>query len=92
MGVRTTKVVKKIGCSNLKQMVEDDKLVIEDYDTINELSTFIVKGSSFEVDDGCNDDMVGLFVYFELVQTKHILRNLQTMIYENKCIEKTKIS
>ena len=64
LGVRTTKAVKKIGCSNLKQMVEDDKLVIEDYDTINELSTFIVKGSSFEADDGCNDDMVAcLFIF-----------------------------
>jgi len=64
LGVRTTKAVKKIGCSNLKQMVEDNKLVIEDYDTINELSTFIVKGSSFEADDGCNDDMVAcLFIF-----------------------------
>ena len=43
LGVRTTKAVKKIGCSNLKQMVEDDKLIVEDFDCINELSTFIVK-------------------------------------------------
>ena len=64
LGVRTTKAVKKIGCSNLKQLVEDNKLIIEDYDTINELSTFIVKGSSFEADDGCNDDMVAcLFIF-----------------------------
>jgi hypothetical protein len=64
LGVRTTKAVKKIGCSNLKQLVEDDKLIIEDFDTINELSTFIVKGSSFEADDGCNDDMVAcLFIF-----------------------------
>ena len=48
LGVRTTKAVKKIGCSNLKQLVEDNKLIIEDFDTINELSTFIVKGSSFD--------------------------------------------
>ena len=64
LGVRTTKAVKKIGCSNLKQLVEDNKLLIEDFDTINELSTFIVKGSSFEADDGCNDDMVAcLFIF-----------------------------
>ena len=64
LGVRTTKAVKKIGCSNLKQLVEDNKLIIEDFDTINELSTFIVKGSSFEADDGCNDDMVAcLFIF-----------------------------
>jgi hypothetical protein len=64
LGVRTTKAVKSIGCSNLKQLVEDNKIVIEDFDTINELSTFIVKGSSFEADDGCNDDMVAcLFIF-----------------------------
>ena len=64
LGVRTTKAVKKIGCSNLKQLVEDNKLIIEDFDTVNELSTFIVKGSSFEADDGCNDDMVAcLFIF-----------------------------
>ena len=64
LGVRTTKAVKKIGCSNLKQMVEDNKIVIEDFDCINELSTFIVKGSSFEADDGCTDDLVACMFIF----------------------------
>ena len=64
LGVRTTKAVKKIGCSNLKQLVEDNKIIVEDYDCINELSTFIVKGQSFEADDGCNDDLVAcLFIF-----------------------------
>jgi hypothetical protein len=64
LGVRTTKAVKRIGCSNLKQLIEDNKLIVEDFDTINELSTFIVKGSSHEADDGCNDDMVAcLFIF-----------------------------
>ena len=58
LGVRTTKAVKTVGCSNLKQLIEDDKLLIQDYDMINELSTYIVKGSSWEADDGCNDDLV----------------------------------
>ena len=64
LGVRTTKAVKKIGCSNLKQMVEDNKIVVEDFDCINELSTFIVKGSSFEADDGCTDDLVACMFIF----------------------------
>ena len=64
LGVRTTKAVKKIGCSNLKQMIEDSKLIIEDYDTINELSTFIVKGRSFEADEGCTDDLVACLFLF----------------------------
>ncbi len=64
LGVRTTKAVKKIGCSNLKQLIEDDKLLVEDLEIIKELSTFIVKGSSHEADDGCNDDLVAcLFIF-----------------------------
>ena len=64
LGVRTTKAVKKIGCSNLKQMVEDNKLIVEDIDVISELSTFIVKGASFEADEGCNDDLVACLFTF----------------------------
>ena len=64
LGVRTTKAVKKIGCSNLKQLLESDKIIVEDFDCINELSTFIVKGSSFEADVGCNDDLVACMFIF----------------------------
>jgi len=64
LGVRTTKAVKKTGCSNLKQLIEDNKFVIEDLDTISELSTFIVKGSSFEADEGCTDDLVACLFLF----------------------------
>ena len=45
-------------------MIEDNKLIVEDYDLINELSTFIVKGQSFEADEGCNDDLVACLFTF----------------------------
>ena len=64
LGVRTTKAVKKVGCSNLKQLLESDKIIIEDIDIISELSTFIVKGSSWEADNGCNDDLVACLFLF----------------------------
>ena len=64
LGVRTTKAVKTIGCSNLKQLVESDKIIIEDFDIINELSTYIVHGSSFQAEEGCNDDLVMCCVLF----------------------------
>jgi hypothetical protein len=64
LGVRTTKAVKRVGCSNLKQMIEDNKLIIEDLDIISELSTYIVKGQSFEADDGCTDDLVACLFLF----------------------------
>ena len=76
LGVRTTKAVKKIGCSNLKQMVEDSKLIVEDYDAINELSTFIVKGSSFEADEGCNDDLVACLFIFAWMTDQQYFKEL----------------
>ena len=76
MGVRTTKAVKKIGCSNLKQLVEDNKLIVEDFDCINELSTFIVKGSSFEADDGCTDDLVACMFIFAWTTDQQYFKEL----------------
>lgn len=64
MGVRMTSAVKKLGCSNLKLIIEDDKLSITDYDIISELTTFIQKHNSFEAEDGCNDDLAMCLVIF----------------------------
>ncbi|BCV02998.1 MAG: hypothetical protein CM15mV59_1210 [Caudoviricetes sp.] len=38
LGVRTTAAVKKLGCSNLKTMIEDNKLLTCDYEIISELT------------------------------------------------------
>ena len=63
-GIRTTKSVKSIGCNMLKMMVEQDQLIINDFETINELSTFSRKGVSYEAESGCNDDLVMGLVLF----------------------------
>ena len=64
MGVRTTAQVKKLGCSNLKTLLEDDKLLTLDYDIISELTTFAQKHNSFEAEEGCNDDLAMCLVIF----------------------------
>jgi hypothetical protein len=64
LGVRMTSAVKKLGCSNLRTLIEDDKLTINDYDMISELTTFIQKGRSFEAEEGCNDDLAMCLVIF----------------------------
>ena len=64
LGVRTTKAVKSLGCSNLKQIIETDKLIIQDYDLINEFSTFSLKGQSYEAEDGHSDDLAMCCVLF----------------------------
>lgn len=64
LGVRTTKQVKRIGCSTLKDLVEDQKIVIEDFDVIEELSNFISKKDSYEADEGHHDDLAMCLVLF----------------------------
>jgi hypothetical protein len=64
LGVRTTSAVKKLGCSNLKTLLEDDKLLVCDYEIIAELTTFAQKGNSFEAEEGCNDDLAMCLVIF----------------------------
>jgi len=79
LGVRTTKAVKRIGCSNLKQMIEDDKLIIQDLQIISELSTFIVKGQSFEADSGCTDDLVACLFMFAWATDQTYFKELTDM-------------
>jgi hypothetical protein len=63
-GIRTTKTVKKIGCANLKTLIESDKLIINDFDTIAELNTFTRQKDSYAAEEGNNDDLVMGLVLF----------------------------
>ncbi len=63
-GIKTTKSVKKIGCANLKTLVESDKLIIRDFDTIAEMNTFVRVRDSYEAEEGNNDDLVMGLVLF----------------------------
>ena len=72
LGVKTTKTVKKVGCANLKTLVESDKLIIKDFDTIAELNSFVRVRESYEADEGANDDLVmGLVLFSWLVSQKY---------------------
>lgn len=75
IGVRTTKVVKKVGCSNFKTMVEMDKLEINDFDLLNEMYRFAAKGDSFEAESG-NDDLVMCCVLLAWSMTQPYMREL----------------
>jgi len=76
LGVRTTKQVKRIGCSNLKQLVEGDKLLLTDFDIIAEMSTFVQKGSSFEAEEGATDDLMMCLVFFSWLTDQQYFKEL----------------
>ena len=79
LGVRTTTPVKKLGCSVLKSLVENDKLIIEDVDTVNEMITFVAKGQSFEADEGHNDDLAMCLVLFGWLTRQDYFKNLTNL-------------
>ena len=76
LGVRTTKAVKKIGCSNLKALIESDKLLVEDFDIIVELSNFVQKGASYEADESATDDLVMCLVLFSWLANQPYFKEL----------------
>jgi|TARA_B100001939_G_scaffold121918_1_gene105641 hypothetical protein len=76
LGVKMSTTVKKTGCSNLKALIEDDKLLLNDYDVIAELTTFIQKGQAWEAEEGCNDDLAMCLVMFSWLATSDYFREL----------------
>ena len=76
MGIRTTKQVKRIGCATLKDLIERDNLIVEDFDTISELTTFIGKSTSYEADEGAHDDLVMSCVLFSWLVQQRYFREL----------------
>jgi hypothetical protein len=57
-GFRTTKKSKRLGCTNLKLLIENGKLKLNDFDTISQLSTFIKKKDSYQAESGYQDDLI----------------------------------
>ena len=89
MGVRMTAAVKKLGCSNLKTFLEDDKLLTVDYDIISELTTFAQRHNSFEAEEGCNDDLAMCLVIFAWLVAQEYFKemtdnDIRKRIYEEQ--------
>ena len=76
LGVKMSTTVKKTGCANMKQLIEDDKLIFTDFDIITELTTFIQKGQAWEAEEGCNDDLAMCLVIFSWLATTDYFREL----------------
>jgi hypothetical protein len=86
-GVRTTKQVKRIGCSNAKTMIEKDKIKLHDFNLINELSTFIQKGTSYEADIGSHDDLIMCVVLFAWATNQEFFKDLTDTDFRKKLME-----
>lgn len=75
-GLKTSPLTKRIGCSTLKTLIEHDKLIINDFETVSELTTFVNNGKSFSAEEGCNDDLVMTLVNFGWLVTQKLFKEL----------------
>jgi hypothetical protein len=76
LGIKMSKTVKKVGCLNLKTIIENDKLIFNDYEVISELTTFIQRSNSFEAEEGCNDDLAMCLVIYAWLVAQDYFKEL----------------
>jgi hypothetical protein len=88
-GIRTTKTVKSVGCSMLKMLIEQNQLILQDYHTIQELSRFSRKGSSYEAESGWHDDLVMNLVLFAWLSDQSFFKEMTDINTLSRLREKT---
>jgi hypothetical protein len=90
LGVKMSKTTKKVGCLNLKTLIEDNKVIFNDFEIINELTTFIQKGNSFEAEEGRNDDLVMCLVMYSWLILQDYFKELTDQDIRKKIYEEQK--
>lgn len=88
LGIKTTKQVKSVGCSVLKTLMENQKLLVPDADTIAELSTFIERRGSYSADEGYHDDMVMTLVLFAWVSRQPLFMEMSNVDMRKELFER----
>lgn len=89
LGVRTTKQVKRLGCTLFKSLAESVKLLIHDADIIGEISTFIEVRGTHKADEGYHDDLVMTLVLYAWATNEPFFKdltdtNLRKILYEEQ--------
>lgn len=92
LGIEMNRKVKRIGCSAIKDILEEKKLAIHDEQTILEASTFIASGVSFEASDGNHDDLMMNLVMFAYFSVSNFFSdmtniNVKEMLFKQKMEE-----
>ena len=92
LGIEITRKTKRLGCSAIKDILENGKLKIVDEQTILEISTFEARGQSYEATDGNHDDlMMNLVMFGYFVSTQYFADmtdiNLKEMIFKQRMQE-----
>jgi hypothetical protein len=75
LGIKTTSVTKRIGCANLKTIIEGDKILLNDYNIIHELSTYVVDKNTYNAEEGYHDDLVMCLVLFAWMVSQNYFKD-----------------
>jgi len=78
MGIRTTPALKRIGCAMLKTIIENDRMIINDFEILSELTSFVAnkRGTSYEAEEGRNDDLVMCLIFFAWLSQQDYFKEL----------------
>ena len=87
LGIRTSKQLKRIGCATLKEMIETDKLIVPDFETIAELTTFASRHNSFEAEEGSHDDLAMTLVIFAWLVQQRYFKDMTDLDLRQKMYE-----
>ena len=87
-GVKTTNPVKRTGCAILKGLIEEDKLLAEDYEVVQELVSFIERRGSYEADPGHHDDLVICLVLFAWLSSQSYFKEVNDLDIRKQLYEK----
>ena len=87
LGIRTSKQLKRIGCATLKEMIETDKLIVPDFETIAELTTFASKHNSYEAEEGSHDDLAMTLVIFAWLVQQRYFKDMTDLDLRQKMYE-----
>ena len=87
LGLRTSKQIKRIGCATLKDLIEQDQLIVPDFETIRELTTFALQNNSYQAEEGSHDDLAMTLVIFGWLVQQRYFKEMTNMDIRKKMWE-----
>jgi len=87
LGLRTSKQIKRIGCATLKDLIEQEQLIISDFETIKELTTFALTNNTYQAEEGSHDDLAMTLVIFGWLVQQRYFKEMTNMDIRKKMWE-----
>jgi hypothetical protein len=87
LGIKTTPITKRSGCSNLKSIIEQNQIVLHDYKIIKQLSTYVVDRNTYNAEDGHHDDLVMCLVLFAWMVSQNYFKDVSNTDIRKRMLE-----